>query len=106
MPVPTPLVRNRKVRVRWRDELHSGVVANSQRDQVTVRLVSEKGQSFPTVKSVACEPAESTSNEAIEMGFAALHAGAPRLARLWLLRAHLLKDEMTTRGEQLLQLLR
>jgi hypothetical protein len=35
-----------------------------------------------------------------------VHAGAPRLARLWMLRAHLLKDELTTRGQQLLALLR
>tara|TARA_R110002094_G_scaffold39766_3_gene52355 strand:- start:1907 stop:2659 length:753 start_codon:yes stop_codon:yes gene_type:complete len=105
VPMPTPLLRNRKVRVRWRDELRAGVVAGSSRDEVTVRLVSEGGQTFPTVKAIACEPFDSSSSEAVEMGLAAVRAGAPRLARLWMLRAHLLKDELTTRGEQLLELL-
>lgn len=106
VPAPSPLMRNRKVRVRVRDELRPGVVASSNRDEVTVRLVSGGSQTFPTVKAILCEPADSSSSEAVEMGLAAVHAGAPRLARLWMLRAHLLKDELTTRGKQLLTLLR
>ncbi|MFT4512106.1 MAG: hypothetical protein ACI91B_000792 [Planctomycetota bacterium] len=106
VPMPAPLLRNRKVRVRFRDELRAGVVASSNRDEVTVRLVSAGGQTYPTVKAVSCEPADSTSSEAVEMGLAAVRAGAPRLARLWMLRAHLLKDELTTRGQSLLELLR
>lgn len=105
-PRPTPLARNRQVRVRWRDQLRAGVVANSRADQVTVRLRTDKGQSFPTVPASACEPTDSTSAEAVEMGFAALHANAPRLARLWLLRAWLLSNELTQRGQQLLDQLR
>lgn len=106
LPAAAPLLRNRKVRVRFRDQLRDGVVASSNRDEVTVRIVTARGKTFPTVKAIACEPADSTSSEAIEMGLAAVHAGAPRLARLWLLRAHLLKDELTTRGNQLLEMLR
>ncbi|MFT7537790.1 MAG: hypothetical protein ACI85K_003751 [Hyphomicrobiaceae bacterium] len=106
VPAPSPLMRNRKVRVHFHDELRTGVVASSNREEVTVRLVSDGSQTFPTVKAIACEPADSSSSEAVEMGFAAVHAGAPRLARLWMLRAHLLKDELTTRGQQLLALLR
>jgi hypothetical protein len=49
---------------------------------------------------------DSTVGEAVEMGLAAVQAGSPRLARLWLLRAYLLSDELTTRGNQLLDLLR
>lgn len=106
VPAPSPLMRNRKVRVRFHDELRTGVVASSNREEVTVRLVSDGSQTFPTVKAISCEPADSSSSEAVEMGLAAVHAGAPRLARLWMLRAHLLKDELTTRGQQLLALLR
>lgn len=106
VPAPSPLMRNRKVRVHFHDELRTGVVASSNREEVTVRLVSDGSQTFPTVKAIACEPADSSSSEAVEMGLAAVHAGAPRLARLWMLRAHLLKDELTTRGQQLLALLR
>jgi hypothetical protein len=106
VPAPTPLVRNRKVRVRFGDRLRTGVVANGSRDEVVVRLVSGGRQTFPTVKAVSCEPADSTASEAVEMGLAAVQAGAPRLARLWLLRAHLLNAELTMRGHQLLELLR
>lgn len=106
VPLPTPLKRDRQVRVRFRDQLRVGVVASSNRDEVTVRLVSRGGQTFPTVKYVSCEPASSTSSEAVEMGLAAVHAGSPRLARLWMLRVHLLKGELTPRGHQLLDVLR
>jgi len=106
VPTPRPLGRNRRVRVHFREELHYGVVVSSSTDQVTVRLLSASGQSFPTVHAVACEPINSIASEAIEMGFVAVHAGEMRLSRLWLLRAHRLNGERTTRGDQLLQLLR
>lgn len=103
---PAPLERNRKLRMRWRDGLRVGVVASTKADQVTVRVQSGGSQSFPTVRAVQCEPTDSSSKEAIEMGFYAVQADAPRLARLWLLRAHLLQPELTARGKQLLELLR
>lgn len=106
LPKPALLQRNRAVRIRFRDQLHAGIVANSSEDQVTVRLRSATGQSFPTVKVIACEPADSTAMDAIEMGIAAARAGVPRLARLWLLRSHLVDAQLPPRGLQLLELLR
>lgn len=103
---PAPLERNRKVRMRWRDGLRVGVVKSAKADQVTVQVRDGGSQSYPTVRAVQCEPTDSSSEEAIEMGFYAVQAGAPRLARLWLLRAHLLQRELTARGKQLLELLR
>lgn len=105
-PLPKLLQRNRRVRIRFGDQLRLGTVASSSRDEVVVRLVSGGGQIFPSVKAVSCEPMDSTVGEAVEMGLAAVQAGSPRLARLWLLRAYLLSDELTTRGNQLLDLLR
>ena len=74
IPLPAPLSTSRKVRVRWRDEIHQGVVASHSSDQVTIKLRSRDKQVFPTVKVVACEPVESTATEAIEMGLVAVHA--------------------------------
>lgn len=105
-PAPKLLQRNRKVRIRFRDQLRTGTVASSGRDEIVVRLVSGGRQIFPSVKAVSCEPIDSTVGEAVELGLAAVQAGSPRLARLWLLRAYLLSDELTTRGNQLLELLR
>lgn len=104
-PQSKPLARNRKVRVRWRDEFIEGVVAASRSDQVTVRVLAGSGQMFPTVKVVAAEPVNASADEAVEMGLAAVHAGASRLARLWLLRAHLLSTDLSPRGLQLAALL-
>ena len=106
IPLPASLSPSRKVRVRWRDEIHQGVVASSSSDQVTIKLRIRDRQVFPTVKVVACEPVESTAAEAIEMGLVAVHASAPRLARLWLLRASLLVDELPPRGQLLQELLK
>lgn len=103
---PAPLVRNRKVRIRWRDGIYVGVVAGSSGDQVTVQIKTASGQSYPTVRMVSCEPVAADAVEAIEMGLHALKAGAPRLARLWLLRAHGLQPVWSERGEQLLGWLR
>lgn len=105
IPAPVPLSLSRRVRVRWRDEIHQGVVASSSPHRVTTKLRSEDRQVFPTVKVVACEPVESTATEAVEMGLVALHEGAPRLARLWLLRAFLLAKELPPRGLLLRELL-
>jgi hypothetical protein len=105
LPQSEPLPRNRKVRLRWRDKIWEGVVATSRSDQVTVRVQSDGAQMYPTVRAVACEPIEATSAEAVEMGYAAMHAGAPRLARLWLLHAHLIGVDLSSRGLQLMKLL-
>ena len=104
--MPSPLGRNRQVRMRWQGAMHVGVVASTNEDQVTVQVRTGGGQSYPTVRAVQCEPTDSTSGEAIEMGFYAVRAGASRLARLWLLRAHLVQGQLGVRGEQLLELLR
>ena len=103
---PTPLQRDREVRIRFREQLQLGVIKSTGLHQVTVRLRSKTGQSFPTVPVVACEPVASSAGEAIEMCFAAVHAGEPRLSRLWLLRAHLLAGAATERAQLLAAVLR
>jgi hypothetical protein len=103
---PAPLVRNRRVRIRWRGGIYVGVVVGSSGDQVTVQIKTASGQSYPTVRMVSCEPVAADAVEAIEMGLHALKADAPRLARLWLLRAHGLQSVWSERGEQLLGWLR
>jgi len=103
---PVSLARNRKVRIFWRDRVQAGVVANAKADQVTVHVRTDAAQTYPTVPMVRCEPTDSTAGEAVEMGLAAFRAGAPRLARLWLLRAFLLQPEASERGAQLFEVLR
>jgi len=103
---PQPLPRNRRVRLQWRDAFRVGTVASSKDQQVTVQVRSGSTQSFPTVRISQCEPTDSSYDEAIEMGFHAVRAGASRLARLWLLRAHLLQQQASARGLELLEMLR
>lgn len=103
---PQPLPRNRRVRLQWRDAFRVGTVASSKDQQVTVQVRSGSTQSFPTVRVSQCEPTDSNYDESIEMGFHAVRAGASRLARLWLLRAHLLQQQASARGQELLELLR
>jgi hypothetical protein len=71
-----------------------------------VRVETAVGRSYPTVPVTACQPVVTTGEEAIEMGFAAVHAGDALLARLWLLRAGLAGGELGERGELLAELLR
>lgn len=106
-PLPKPLARNRTVRVEWRGALHVATVVDSRADEVTVRVATATGQSYPTLRAVACEPIAASADEAVEMGFAALHGGEPLLARLWLLRARLgAGTGGGARAEQLAALLR
>lgn len=91
-PAALPLERSRTVRVWWRDELRQGEVASQRGDRVTVRLRSETGQSFPTVAASECEPVRASAAECASMGFCALQAAAPLLARLWLARAAMVAE--------------
>jgi hypothetical protein len=83
LPIAKPLARGREVRVLRQGKLLTGIVAESKSDQVTVRLASATGMSFPTVAVVATEPVAASHDEAIEMAWAALHADDVVLARLW-----------------------
>ena len=83
-PLPLPLPRHRGVRARIAGETIVGRVVESRADTVTLRVQVGSGVTFPTVPVVACEPIDGSAPEAVEMGFAALHAGNGLLARLWL----------------------
>ncbi|MFN3240523.1 MAG: hypothetical protein ACE37K_03315 [Planctomycetota bacterium] len=106
LPSAAPLPRKRRVRLLWQEGLQEGAVAGTRPQRTTVHLRSASGQSYPTVATIAVEPVDSTQREAIEMGLAAVHAAAPRLARLWLVRALLLSDELDERGRSLRDALR
>lgn len=106
-PVPPPLPRDRRVRLHSRDGVQLGRVVDSRSDQATLRVQGAAGVTFPTVAVVALEPVDATPAEAIEMGFAALHAGNVLLARLWLAAAGLRgAGPLPARGEQLAAALR
>lgn len=106
-PQPVPLARQRRVRLDWRAELVLGNVATAGVAQVTVRVETSRGQSYPTVPAVACEPLDADANEAVEMALVAVAAGESLLARLWWARALVLGvDVAAPRPAQLLQLLR
>ncbi len=83
-PIARPLARDRRVRTRWNGVDIVARVADSRSDEVTLRIEEGQGVTFPTVPVVGCDPVEPTAAEAVEMGFAALHAGDALLARLWL----------------------
>lgn len=101
-PLARPLARGREVRVLARDRTGSGTVVDSRSDQVTVRMQTPTGWSFPTVSALCCEPVQPTADEAIELGFAALQARADRLARLWLAVARLRSPQgLGERGQRL-----
>ena len=100
LPSPLPLPRHRELRVRWRGATVVARVVDSRSDQVTVSVRSERGQSFPTVAVVVCEPVAVTTDEAIEMALAALHGNDPVTARLWLVVARQRGDgSLPARGE-------
>lgn len=82
LPLPRPLPRGRQVRLRGDDPAMATVV-DGRADQVTVRIETAAGQTFPTLAVTACEPVGASRDEAIELALAALHAGDPLLARLW-----------------------
>jgi len=106
-PTPAPLSRDRNVRVRVGAGFQLARVVDSRSDQVTLRVGSDQGVTFPTMPAVACEPVDPTPAEAAEMGFAALHARDGLLARMWLAAASLRsKEARTARAEQLADLLR
>lgn len=106
-PQPAPLDRRRRVRLDWRGELVVGSVAQARADQVTVRVETARGQSYPTVPAVACEPLDADAGEAVEMALAAVAAGEPLLARLWWARAMVLGvDAAAPRPTRLRELLR
>ncbi len=87
VPTPKPLTGNREVRAGVGDERLLGRVADAGARRVTLRIATDRGLRFPTVALVDCEPVTATPAEAADLGFAALHAGRPLLARLWLLAA-------------------
>ncbi|MCB9878473.1 MAG: hypothetical protein H6835_12815 [Planctomycetes bacterium] len=82
-PQATALARRRRVRLDWHGELVSGSVAQARAEQVTVRVETARGQSYPTVPAVAIEPVDADADEAVEMALVAHAAGEPLLARLW-----------------------
>lgn len=88
-PLPARMPRQRLVRVDRGTEAVVGRVVDARSDQVTLRVETPRGVTFPTVAAAACEPVDATGPEAVEMGLAALHAGEPLLARLWLAAARL-----------------
>jgi len=106
LPQGEALPRKRRVRLQWQEGWQEGAVAGTRPQRTTVHLRSATGQSYPTVATVAIEPVDSTQQEAVEMGLIAAHANAPRLARLWLVRALLLSKELGARGQQLRDALR
>ena len=95
------LRRQRRVRLDWAGQLREGTVARCSDAAVTVHLALEGGQRFPTVPMVEVEPLLASGEESVEMALAAAHAGAPRLARLWLLRASMQGEGLGARGESL-----
>ena len=105
-PIATPLPRDRNVRAQLPDGRTTGRIVDSRSDQVTVRLQTEQGVTFPTLEVVACEPVDATPAEAIEMGFAALHAGDAILAHLWRRCAELRGEPPPGRAGQLAAILR
>lgn len=106
LPTAELLPRKRRVRLQWQEGWQEGVVASARADRTTVHLRSATGQSYPTVATVAIEPVGSTQREAVEMALTAAHAAAPRLARLWLVRAVLLSEQLDDRGALLRDALR
>ncbi|MBL9078628.1 MAG: hypothetical protein JNL08_14050 [Planctomycetes bacterium] len=105
-PVAAPLPRDRGVRTRLAGAEVTGRVVDGRADQVTLRVETEHGVTFPTVPVVQCEPTVPTADEAVEQGFAALQAGQPRLARLWLAAARRIgATAATPRAERLAQIL-
>ncbi|MCR9246763.1 MAG: hypothetical protein NXI31_17150 [bacterium] len=86
-PTPSPIAVERRLRAyRGAEELVGTVVECDDR-RVTLRVAAGGRVRFPTVERTASEAVDSTRVEAVEFALAALHAGQPLLARLWLHRA-------------------
>ena len=83
-PIPAALAKERILHAVVGGRSVTGRVVDSRSDEVTLRVKDGDDVTFPTVRVVACEPADVTAGEAIELGFAALHAKDALLARLWL----------------------
>lgn len=105
LPIPRPLARGRAVRCLRDGELVVGRVVDSRSEAVTVRLANARGVTFPTISVVQCEPVDARTEEAIEMGFAALQHDEVQLARLWLALAQRSGGGEPTRLLQLVALL-
>ncbi|MBL8728052.1 MAG: hypothetical protein JNM25_06450, partial [Planctomycetes bacterium] len=91
-PIAAPLPRDRLVRTRLADGPVTGRVVDGRSDQVTLRVETPHGVTFPTVAVVGCEPVDASVAEAVELSLAALQAGEALLARLWLCSAQLRGD--------------
>jgi hypothetical protein len=87
VPKAAPLARERLVRT-FRDgiELQARVV-DARPHEVTLKVVEGRAMTFPTFPVTRVEPVDATSDEAVELGFAALAADDVPLARLWLCAA-------------------
>lgn len=83
-PVAAPLARDRVVRTRLADGPVTGRVVDGRSDQVTLRVETPHGVTFPTLAVVGVEPVDPSAAEAVELALAALQAGDALLARLWL----------------------
>lgn len=106
-PVPAPLAKDRVVDIWRNDHKVTGRVVDARSDEVTLRVQEGQDVTFPTIKVVECEPFDVTPAEAVELGFAALHAKDGLLARLWLACANQRRaggvDARTNRLAELLQ---
>lgn len=82
-PIARPLERGREVRFSHQGRVEQGRVVDSRSEALTVRVQRGDAVVFPTLVMVDVEPVDATAAEAVELAFAALHAGDPVLARLW-----------------------
>jgi len=105
-PIAAPLPRDRVVRALLADGPATGRVVDGRSDQVTLRMETPHGVTFPTLAVTACEPVDPSAAEAVELALAALQAGQPLLARLWLCCAGLRGDITSPRAARLQEILR
>ncbi len=104
-PIAAPLARDRVVRVRLAAGPATGRVVDGRSDQVTLRVETEHGVTFPTLAVTVCEPVDASAAEAVELALAALQAGEPLLARLWLCCANQRGDTVSPRLRRLQEIL-
>lgn len=95
---PEPLAKGRAVRLLVGGTRRVGTVVDSRSDRVTLRVATGQGVTFPTVELGAVEPLDPTADEAVAMAWAALHAGDPLAARLWLACAELRAGDQPPAG--------
>jgi hypothetical protein len=106
-PIAASLPRDRIVRARLAEGPVTGRVVDGRSDQVTLRIETPHGVTFPTLPVVRCEPVGPTADEAVELSLAALQAGDALLARLWLSCADLRGDlAASPRAQRLQEILR